>query len=151
METNICFKETQRFIKQWWILILLLTIILNFSCKPQQFITQENINGYFYGKTNGYSTALRLKNDSTFIYVKSLFEGSASCTGKWKMENNIIILQCIDRHEFQGLVWGYMGEVAFSLKTVNKNKLANKKEKVRLKKSHQSFVENRHPLIKNFQ
>jgi len=150
METNICFKETKRFIKQWWVLILLFIITLNFSCKTQKAITQENINGYYYGKTNGYSTALRLKNDSTFIYVKSLFEGSASCTGRWKMENDTIILQCIDRHELECLTWGYMGEVTFSFKTVKKNNLVNKKEKVRLKKNHQSFVENRHPLIKNF-
>lgn len=116
--------------RKTFIYIVIISIFL-MSC-----IAQKKDRGFYHGTFNAvnqsykglptYYYTLEINQDSTFTYSIKVGLGGSYCSGKWKINKNILLIECNEITDpMEGLTRGGMsGEQEFEI--LNKNKLKYK-------------------------
>lgn len=107
-------------------LYIILFILLIFSCRVSQ-VNHETISGtfYFFEKKKHFSKSytLELKTDSTFKFVISQTEANPQCEGRWRLEGDMIIVECEEAQVYEMITNGYLSTRKHTFRVVKNDKL----------------------------
>ncbi len=102
------------------LLLLLLCVIIVFSCSSEKFVSGE-----YHKKGEDYQYNLSLEKDSTFELTIHYPDVNPKCKGKWFYETkNTILLKCYEENDLiTQLSTGYMAERERKIFVLNSNKI----------------------------
>lgn len=107
------------------------------SCRAQK-IDREMIYGTFTGANKSQTATslytLELKSDSAFFFNRQVHLGGSHCSGKWKIADNKVLLECNEVTDpIEALTRGGMSGVQ-ELQIISKDKLKYKNALLKRKK-----------------